>query len=100
MLFLARLQAEWAVAMDVSTRRRADSLHQKQGAQQQGSPQDRCRVTCALQRNTFLPGEHVRGTIKFGVSSEDQDGVDIEEVRYGRPGGVNTNTRWEYVFGF
>ena len=38
-------------------------------------------VTCRLQRNTFLPGEQVRGTIKFAVSSEDQDSVDIEEVR-------------------
>ncbi|CAM9244924.1 unnamed protein product [Ectocarpus sp. 12 AP-2014] len=79
--------------MDVSTRRRADSLHQKQGAQQ-GSPQDRCRVTCALQRNTFLPGEHVRGTIKFGVSSEDQDGVDVEEATVQAHGYVKVDPRW------
>ncbi|CAB1111694.1 unnamed protein product [Ectocarpus sp. CCAP 1310/34] len=79
--------------MDSSTRRRADSLHHKQGAQQ-GSPQDRCRVTCALQRNTFLPGEHVRGTIKFGVSSEDQDGVDIEEATVQAHGYVKVDPRW------
>ncbi|CAN0027265.1 unnamed protein product, partial [Ectocarpus fasciculatus] len=79
--------------MDSSTRRRADSLHQKQGAQQ-GSPQGRCRVTCALQRNTFLPGEHVRGTIKLGVSSEDQDGVDIEEATVQAHGYVKVDPRW------
>ena len=38
-------------------------------------------VTCRLQRNTFLPGEQVRGTIRVGVSSEDQESVEIEEVR-------------------
>ena len=46
-------------------------------------------VTCRLQRNTFLPGEQVRGTIRVGVSSEDQESVEIEEVRYrARKGGL------------
>lgn len=77
---------ERSLRMDIPARRRADSQQHKgsqKGSQQQGSAQqqDRCMVTCRLQRNTFLPGEQVRGTIKFGVSSEDQESVDIQEVR-------------------
>eukprot|EP00752_Nemacystus_decipiens_P018177 g16307.t1 len=74
--------------MDISARRRADSLHQK------GSPQERCMVTCRLQRNTFLPGEQVRGTIKFAVSSEDQESVDVEEATVQAHGYVKVDPRW------
>lgn len=43
--------------------------------------QDRCVVTCRLRRNTFLPGEQILGTVKFEVSSQDQEYIDIEEVQ-------------------
>ncbi|CAM9268617.1 unnamed protein product [Pylaiella littoralis] len=78
--------------MDVPARRRAGSLHQK--GSQPGSAQDRCMVTCRLQRNTFLPGEQVRGTVKFGVSSEDQEKVDILEATVQAHGYVKVDPRW------
>ncbi|CAM9853242.1 unnamed protein product, partial [Scytosiphon promiscuus] len=78
--------------MDGYTRRRADSLNRK--TFQQSSPLGKCMVNCTLQRNTFLPGEQVRGTIKFGVSSEDQDSIGIEEATVQAHGYVKVDPRW------
>lgn len=61
--------------MNNTAKHRADAPRQ-----QQQNFRDRCMVTCRLQRNTFLPGEEVLGTIKFGVPSQDQGSVDIEQV--------------------
>lgn len=59
--------------MDSSTKRKTENaLHPQQ---------DRCVVTCRLRRNTFLPGEQILGTVKFEVSCQDQEYIDIEEVQ-------------------
>lgn len=64
----------------MNTSAAADVRRQQQQRSQQDF-RDRCSVTCRLQRNTFLPGEEVLGTIKFGVPSQDQGSVDLEQVR-------------------
>lgn len=61
--------------MDTSVKNQRERMNQtKEGGR------DRCVVSCKLRRNTFLPGEQIRGTVKIGVSSKGQSYVDIEQV--------------------
>ena len=62
--------------MDAPLKRQRERSNQPQEA-----GQDRCLVICRLRRNTFLPGEQIRGTLIFDVSSKDQSYVAIEQVQ-------------------
>ncbi|CAM9197351.1 unnamed protein product [Ascophyllum nodosum] len=75
--------------MDAPLKRQRERSNQPQEA-----GRDRCLVICRLRRNTFLPGEQIRGTLIFDVSSKDQSYVAIEQATVQAHGYVKVDPRW------